>query len=344
MPVAEINAWRQKTIQLHKKGQFIADCDGCPVLTKQNWGDNEDFRIRKITIAHFSHCNLRCNYCYTVLAPELTIKPRNTYDLLPIFRQMIEAGLLSRDAEIRFSGGEPTILGEFEELLDLVSDYGPRVRIYTNAVVRSEAILRALARRQVELVLGIDAATDEIYRKVKGRNVNRQVWANVQAYVAVDPDNCWVKMIIRRENLGDILPFVRRCQEVGARKIYYDLDANIRHYDIDPNSGNAGAVTDSDHPPDYIEALALMKYECEKRGFEAACAEAGTNSLPAELASHIELAYDELIRRDTETGERMRLLRDMEKYGVDWKFYAQIAQRFGRDFGTMVDAAVNAAP
>ena len=177
-------------------------------------------------------------------------------------------------------------------------------------------------------------------RKSRPQDVNQQVWANVQAYVAVDPDNCWVKMIIRRDNLCDILPFVLRCKEVGARKIYYDLDVNIRYYDLDANSGEAGTIPDLDYIPDYIAALALMKYECEKRGLEAACAEAGTSSLPSELIEHIERAYDELIRQDAETGERMQVLRDMEKRGIDWKFYAEMTQRFGRDFGTMVDAAI----
>jgi pyruvate-formate lyase-activating enzyme len=116
---------------------------------------------------------------------------QTVYDLLPIFKQLIESRTLSPKAEIRFSGGEPSVLPEFEELLDMVSAYGPRIRIYTNAVVRSEAVLRALAKKRVELVLGIDAATDDVYKKVKGRNVNRQVWDNVAAYVAIDPDNCW---------------------------------------------------------------------------------------------------------------------------------------------------------
>jgi hypothetical protein len=136
-------------------------------------------------------------------------------------------------------------------------------------------------------------------------------------------------MIIRRENLGDILPFIQRCEEIGAHKIYYDLDANL---------GNDRLMPD----PEFIDALAQMKYECEKRGFEAACAEAGTNAFSTEVASHVERAYDELIRRDAEAGERMQVLRDMENLGIDWRFYALVTRRLGQDFGAMVDAAVGA--
>ena len=328
LPVDKIADWRRRTIESHKREEFIPECDGCPLLVKRAWGEERVHSVRMITIAHFTHCNLRCGYCYTVTSPELTIKPKHVYDLLPIFKQLIETRALSPKAEIRFSGGEPTILGEFEDLLDLVSAYGPRIRIYTNAVVRSEAVLRALAKRRVELVLGIDAATDDVYKIVKGRNVNRQVWANVAAYVAIDPDHCWAKMIIRRENICDIMPFVERCNEIGVRKVYYDLDANI---------GTTAKRADDI----YICAIALIKYECEKRGIETACAEVGTNALSSDsVLARAEDAYDNLIIQDTQAGPRMQALRQMEKFGIDWKLYAHGMKRLGADFSSAVDSAI----
>ena len=264
-------------------------------------------------------------------SPHLNIRPKLVYDLLPIFKQMIESKTLSPKAEIRFSGGEPSVLPEFEELLDMVSAYGPRIRIYTNAVVRSEAVLRALAKKRVELVLGIDAATDDVYKKVKGRNVNRQVWDNVAAYVAIDPDNCWAKMIIRRENICDVMPFVERCAEINVRKVYYDLDGTI--------------ASTAEHCEDiYVQALALIKYECEKRGIETACAEVGTNSFSLDpVLARVEQAYDELASRDNEGGQRVQFLRQLDQYGVDWKLYAQGIKELGADFPAAVDTALRRA-
>jgi molybdenum cofactor biosynthesis enzyme MoaA len=329
LPLEDIQEWRRNTIAAHKRGEFVPDCDGCPLLVKRAWGQQTEHSIHMVTIVHYSHCNLRCGYCYTVTAPHLNIKPKKVYDLLPIFKQLIETRALSPKAEIRFSGGEPTILGEFEDLLDLVSAYGPRIRIYTNVVVRSEAVLRALAKKRVELVMGIDAATDEVYKAVKGRNVNKQVWDNVAAYVAIDPDNCWAKMIIRRDNICDVKAFVDRCVECGVRKVYYDLDGNI------------GAIEEKADDI-YVNALALLKYECEKQGIETACAEVGTNSFSNDaVLAHVEVAYDELVRRDEETGERMQVLRQMERYGIDWKLYAHGMKRLGVDFGASVDAALS---
>ncbi len=331
LPIEKIQAWRDQTIAAHKREEFIADCRGCPLLVKRAWGGQPSHTIHMITIAHYTHCNLRCNYCYTVLRPHLNIKAKKVYDLLSIFKQMIESKVLSPQAEIRFSGGEPTILPEFEEFLDLVSAYGPRIRIYTNAVVRSEAILRALAKRRVELVLGIDAATDDVYKIVKGRNVNQQVWNNVAAYVAVDPDNSWAKMIVRRENIGDVKQFVERCVEVGVRKVYYDLDANIT-----PTDGNK--LEDI-----YVDAVALLKYECEKRGIETQCAEVGTNSFSNDaVLERVEQVYDQIAARDEDSGPRVQFLREMERSGIDWKLYAHGMKTVGGDFPASVDAALSA--
>jgi sulfatase maturation enzyme AslB (radical SAM superfamily) len=328
-PIAKIQEWRTKTIEAHKRGEFIPDCKGCPLLVKRAWGKARENSVHMITIAHYTHCNLRCGYCYTVLRPDLNIKPKQVYDLLPIFKDLIDTGALSPKAEIRFSGGEPTILGEFEDLLDLVSAYGPRIRIYTNAVVRSEAILRALAKRRVELVLGIDAGTDDVYKAVKGRNVNNQVWGNVAAYVGIDPDNCWAKMIVRKENIDDVVPFVERCIENGVRKVYYDLDATL----LPTAERKAEDI--------YIDTLARLKYECEKNGIETSCAEVGVNSFSGDEVIHrVEAAYDRIARDDDEAGRRIQVMREMEQQGIDWKLYAHGMKRLGIDFATTLDAAL----
>jgi molybdenum cofactor biosynthesis enzyme MoaA len=335
LPIEKIQDWRKQTIAAHKRGEFHKDCDGCPLLVKRKWGaqsvKESRHSVHMITIAHYSHCNLRCNYCYTVLRPDLTIKAKKVYDLLAIFKQMIDTEVLSPQAEIRFSGGEPTILPEFEHLLDMVSAYGPRIRIYTNAVVRSAAILRALARKRVELVLGIDAATDDVYKTIKGRNVNEQVWANVAAYAAIDADNCWAKMIVRRENLDDVTRFVERCEESGINRVYFDLDANIL-----PTDGTKLG-------DEYVDAVALLKYECEKRGIETQCAEVGTNSFSNDaVLDRVERVYDQIAARDQETGQRVQFLREMERAGIDWKLYAHGMKMVGANFPASIDAALTA--
>src|SRR5262249_13610778 len=151
-------AGRERIIARHKAGDIVPECKGCPHLTDEEWnrsGALSKYAIDEITVAHFSSCNIRCNYCYTVTNPEQTAPLSKQPRMLPVFQQLIERNLLDPNTTVRFSGGEPTLSPEFEPLLKLLINHGVRSIIYTNATKRSDAIMEALAKDKVELILGI---------------------------------------------------------------------------------------------------------------------------------------------------------------------------------------------
>ena len=134
-------AGRERIIARHKAGDIVPECKGCPQLTDQEWnypGALSKYPVDEITIAHFSSCNIRCNYCYTVTNPEQTAPLSKQPRMLPVFQQLIERNLLDPNATVRFSGGEPTLSPEFEPLLKLLINYGVHSIIYTNATKRSD--------------------------------------------------------------------------------------------------------------------------------------------------------------------------------------------------------------
>jgi molybdenum cofactor biosynthesis enzyme MoaA len=326
IPINTITTNRSRIIALHQDGGVYPQCDGCPRLIKAQWGQPE-YPVEEITIAHFTHCNLRCSYCYTINTRGMTIHPNEVYSLLPVFRQLIEQKMLSPNAIVRFSGGEPTILPEFEDLLDMIISYGPRLIIYSNAVVLSQAILRSLARKKVELVLGVDAASPEVYKRIKGADRCNVVWSNVASYARVDPDAMWVKMIVRYDNMTDVLPFVNRVEAVGARKVYYDLDA-----------GAAGMLSELEQ---VIQAAAHLKFECEKRGIATACAEAGSQALAQhDVEKRIEAAMDAIAMQEP-TGRQLlfkrRLINDI---GLDWALFEQAKTKLGPAYADILDQVV----
>src|SRR4051794_27571328 len=64
---------RARIIARHKARDIAPECLGCPRLTENEWSTRTlgEYLIDEVTIAHFSSCNIRCNYCYTVTNPEL---------------------------------------------------------------------------------------------------------------------------------------------------------------------------------------------------------------------------------------------------------------------------------
>ena len=289
--IASVMEGRAKLIEQHKRGNIAPECQGCPRLTELEWGAESiaPYAVDEITIAHFSSCNIRCNYCYTVTDAEQTAPLSKAPRILPIFRDLIERKLLAPNAVVKFSGGEPTLSPEFEPLLNLLIDYGAHCIVYTNATKRSEAILDAVRRDKVELVLGIDAATTEVYKAIKKMNYNEKVWKVVRDYcTAVRPaavNKVWAKFIFCLENYHEAARFVKRAADAGAQYVYYDFDSSRI-----PGRERDGQV----YPEVIADHVAVLRHECMKRGIIVGFAQSGLSWLTPQREAHIEQELERL--------------------------------------------------
>jgi hypothetical protein len=291
---------RERIIARHKAGDIDEACQKCPRLTEEAWGAPgvlSEYAIDEVTIANFTSCNIRCNYCYTVIRPDLAAPLSKQPRILPTFQQLIERNLLAPNATVRFSGGEPMLSQEFEPLLKLLTNHGVRSVVYTNATKRSDAIMEALAQDKVELVLGIDAATVQTYKAIKKMNYNEKVWAVVAEYCRALPPNAvnkvWAKFIFCVENYHEARLFVERAHASGARHVYYDFDSSRVH---------SGPVRGGIRLPEEIcDHLAVLRHECEKRGIDVEFAQSGLIWLTPEREARVEREIERLRRDDAAT-------------------------------------------
>lgn len=307
---------RSQLISQHQAGNIAKECQGCPRLTEDDWSVEQlgEYLIDEVTIAHFTSCNIRCNYCYTVTRPELTAPLSKAPRLLPVFQELIERKLLAPYAVVKFSGGEPTLSPEFETLLTMLSNYGAHCIVYTNATKASNAIINALKRDKVEVICGIDAASVKTYRAIKKMNYHDKVWKVLAEYYGAQPvdssNKVWAKFIFCVENYQEAAEFVRLAAMAGARHVYYDFDSSRVEGRV--------AHSEGDYPvlPEIIaDYAALLRYECEKRGIHVDFAQSGLAWLTPERTARMERELERL----RQSPDDLSYLADFGTPALEWQ-------------------------
>lgn len=165
---------------IQKKGDTVPGCRGCVFLEEREW-PQVDF-IDSVIFDHFTRCNCNCSYCYTEEDKKMYNKLK-TYNIFPIVQDMLKHGILKPGGAIGFGGGEPTILPEFDKLLSLLIKKGfSNIRVPSSGIKYSNVIAKGISTSQVTVVISVDSASEETYKKIKQLNAYKTVCKNLIKY------------------------------------------------------------------------------------------------------------------------------------------------------------------
>ena len=179
------------------KGILPQNCVNCPELKTEKEISLKP-QIDYIQFSDYSMCNSKCVYCNswkntkTDNNGKLTLinGKEDSYEIMPIIKQLIKKGLLTKDTTIDFAGGEPTAYRQFEEALSFLLKFGiKKVYIFSNVINYSQAIADGLKDGIITLTVSVDAGTKEMHRQVKGVKSYDSVWENLKKYSAVKARN-----------------------------------------------------------------------------------------------------------------------------------------------------------
>ena len=197
---------------MHKNGEIYSKCKGCYYLEERDW-DNDDY-FCEMLIGHWSHCNCNCIYCYTD-EDKYYYNTREFYKVLPVIQDMLDKNLIRNGGEIAFGGGEPTILEEFEDLLEAFLSHGiNNIRIHTSGIKFSPAIFKGLSEGKVTAIISIDSSTPETYKKIKNINAFSKVRENIGKY-AKSGGALYSKYVLLpgfNDTLDEIKMWLKDCQ------------------------------------------------------------------------------------------------------------------------------------
>ena len=212
----------------HRKGDIYPACKGCVLMKKKEW-DDEDY-IGMLLLTHWIDCNCRCIYCPAIRDEDLKNKNKH-YNIIPVLEDLCGKNLLKKDAYISIAGGEATIYPEFEDMLQLLLDYGcNNIVINSSGIKYSPAIAKGLEERKLQIIISIDSGCRETYEKLKLVPAYERVCENLYKYGLAQGDDksrVYSKYIIvpkYNDNKKEIELWIKNVIKQGLKSIAIDID------------------------------------------------------------------------------------------------------------------------
>lgn len=243
---------KRKQRQAQQKEDLSA-CEGCYNLREEDW-DDEDY-ISFINFDHWSQCNSNCIYCGVQAN-----KPKTKNNILNAVKELIKQGKFKNNGEITFQGGEPTILKEFDDLLNLFIKQGSKVRIHSSGILFSRAIREGLKKGVVTVVISPDSANRETYKTVKRVDKSDKVWDNIKHYRKNLKDDfknlVKVKFIIIpgvNDSFEEVTDFLNKIEKLDIKSVIVDVEYTYANT-------NAGKIS-----PHVYLLMDYIQHFCEER-------------------------------------------------------------------------------
>jgi uncharacterized Fe-S cluster-containing radical SAM superfamily protein len=276
LPLEDVLALRSRIREANRRGDGYPECVGCAHLKRRQWGAAA-YPIEIVGIAHYSFCNIACDYCFLQTQdPSSYADGYRPYPLLGTFERLIRAGLLAPNAIVDWGGGEPTVYKEFDELLELLLEHGTFHYLHTNGTRIPDAIRRTAKPSRIHVICSVDAGRPETYLRIKKRDLLERVFENLQEYVRLGV-RVTLKYIVTPANCGDedLRPFMERAVRIGAEGLIGDIDFN------------SACIGD-----EIVAALARLKHMALQAGLPARFGFAGDNFVPeSNVAARVEAAF-----------------------------------------------------
>lgn len=218
---------RNDFIQENKQGRVNLKCRNCFNLKKLNW--DEKPVIKYIHFNHWTYCNSDCEYCY-IKKEESLKKGMQNYNALPILKEILSRVEFDPDGEITFAGGEPTLLNEFDEIIEYLLQIGAKkIIVHSSGVKYSQALEQGIKEQKIQMVISSDSGTEDTFKKIKNTCNFATVWENTKKYAQFQTadENVISKYIFIpnvNDNQNEILSFIHKVSEAGVKTVVLDIE------------------------------------------------------------------------------------------------------------------------
>jgi organic radical activating enzyme len=216
-----------------KSGNVHPNCQNCIYLTEEEWSDDDYFD--HFIFNHWQKCNSNCIYCIQTLLPKS--EKKLYYNVLPVIKDMKKNSLLKSTPQncVVFGGGEPTLLSEFDKLIDFfLKENFNNIRVNSSGIKYSKSLANAIKNNSASLVISPDSGSKSMYELIKRVKTFDVVWNNIKKYVkdTNQSNNVIIKYIIIpkiNDNKTEIDNFFNLILNSKVKKVSVSLEDHWYH-------------------------------------------------------------------------------------------------------------------
>jgi pyrroloquinoline quinone biosynthesis protein E len=176
-------------------------------------------------LAELTHrCPLQCPYCSNPLELERVANEMSTSDWLRALTEAAAIGCM----QVHFSGGEPTVRRDLEQLIAGAAQAGLYTNLITSGVLLNAVRLKTLAEAGLEHVqLSFQDSAAEIGDRVGGYKGGHDTKVAVAALVREQGLPLTANFVVHRQNLHHLDAMLDLAVRIGAHRAEI---ANVQYY------------------------------------------------------------------------------------------------------------------
>jgi pyrroloquinoline quinone biosynthesis protein E len=176
-------------------------------------------------LAELTHrCPLQCPYCSNPLNLEKVAGEMRTCEWLRALREAADIGCM----QVHFSGGEPTVRTDLEELVAGATEAGLYTNLITSGVLLDEARIARLVAAGLEHVqLSFQDSETGGGDRIGGYRGGHEKKIAVAAMVRAAGLPLTANFVVHRQNVGHLEAMLDLAVEIGAHRVEI---ANVQYY------------------------------------------------------------------------------------------------------------------
>lgn len=235
--------------------------------------DERSLLVRSMPFYYHVHLYMPCNQKCIMCMPDGS----HSKETMP-FEKFVEFfDQIKPYAEhLTLIGGEPLMYPRIYDVLDLIAQYPIEVTINTNATILNEKMCRKLlSLHALNLKCSIDAATPEMYLKIRGQDQFHHVKANLERFSAMVKGRTEMRQvfifIVMKENLNEVLPYIDFVKPMHPYRIEFHPVRHVIDWLVENNTGwmfNGKEQSCEFFADEYNDVMKKAAEKCRSEGIE----------------------------------------------------------------------------